>query len=182
LDQTITLDTLAEVSGLSAHHLQETFKRIVGLSPKAFCDAQRIMRFKQLLRAGRSISDACYEVGYGSSRALYEKARKGLGMTPSVYRRRGVGIHIGYAVMKSALGRVLVARTDRGVCSVLVCEHDAALIRELRQEFPAAVLLSTHSVTWEAVQHGQDLDPLLLKLPLAIRRRIFMARIWNYLQ
>jgi AraC family transcriptional regulator of adaptative response/methylated-DNA-[protein]-cysteine methyltransferase len=40
VDQTITLTTLSQVSGLSPHHLQETFKRIVGLSPKAFCDAR----------------------------------------------------------------------------------------------------------------------------------------------
>jgi AraC family transcriptional regulator of adaptative response/methylated-DNA-[protein]-cysteine methyltransferase len=82
LDQAITLNTLSQVSGLSPHHLQETFKRIVGLSPKAFCDARRIARFKQYLRAGQSISSACYEVGYGSSRALYEKTtRFSLGRT-----------------------------------------------------------------------------------------------------
>jgi AraC family transcriptional regulator of adaptative response/methylated-DNA-[protein]-cysteine methyltransferase len=49
-DQTITLNTLSQVSGLSPHHLRETFKRIVGLSPRAFCDARRISRFKQCLR------------------------------------------------------------------------------------------------------------------------------------
>jgi AraC family transcriptional regulator of adaptative response/methylated-DNA-[protein]-cysteine methyltransferase len=97
LDQTITLSTLSQVSGFSPHHLQETFKRIIGLSPKSFCDARRIARFKQHLRAGQSISNACYEVGDGSSRAPYEKTRKGLGMTPAVYRHGGKGIHICYA-------------------------------------------------------------------------------------
>src|ERR1700722_17223369 len=117
LDQTITLNTLSKVSGLSPHHLQETFKRIVGLSPKAFCDARRIARFKQHLRAGQSISNACYEVGYGSSRALYERTRKGLGMTPSVYRHGGKGIHIRYTITASPLGSALVASTEQGVCT-----------------------------------------------------------------
>src|ERR1700722_5047772 len=125
LDQTITLNTLSQVSGLSPHHLQETFKRIVGLSPKAFCDARRIARFKQHLRAGQSISNACYEVGYGSSRALYEKTRKGLGMTPSVYRHGGKGIHIRYTITDSPLGSALVASTEQGVCTVLLGEDDA---------------------------------------------------------
>jgi AraC family transcriptional regulator of adaptative response/methylated-DNA-[protein]-cysteine methyltransferase len=70
-----------------------------------------IARFKQHLRAGQSISSACYEVGYRSSRALYEKTRKGLGMTPAVYRRGGKGIRACYAITDSLLGRVLVAGT-----------------------------------------------------------------------
>ena len=182
LDQTITLNTLSQVSGLSPHHLQETFKRIVGLSPKAFCDARRIARFKQHLRAGQSISNACYEVGYGSSRALYEKTRKGLGMTPAVYRQGGKGTHICYAITQSALGIALVASTEQGVCSVLLGEDGAVLIRELRQEFPAAVLRRSSSVKWKAVQSCQDQDPLLSKLPVSLQGRVFLARIWNYFQ
>ncbi len=87
LDESITLNALSQVSGLSPNHLHQTFKRMIGLSPKAFCDARRIARFKECLRSGVSISSACYEAGYGSSRALYEKASKGLGMTPSTYQR-----------------------------------------------------------------------------------------------
>ena len=182
LDRTITLNTLSQVSGLSPHHLQETFKRIIGLSPKAFCDVRRIARFKQHLRAGQSISNACYEVGYGSSRALYEMTRKGLGMPPSVYRRGGKGIHICYAITQSALCSALVASTEQGVCTVLLGEDDAVLIRELRQEFPAAVLRRETSDNREAVQSCQDQDPLLSKLPVSLQGQVFLARIWNYLQ
>jgi AraC family transcriptional regulator of adaptative response/methylated-DNA-[protein]-cysteine methyltransferase len=182
LDQTITLNTLSQVSGLSPHHLQETFKRIIGLSPKAFCDARRIARFKQHLRAGQSISNACYEVGYGSSRALYEKTRKGLGMTPAVYRHGGKGIRICYAITQSVLGNALVASTEQGVCTVLLGEDDTVLIRELRQEFPAAVLRQGSSPKWKAVQSCQDQDPLLSKLPVSLQGRVFLARIWNSLQ
>jgi AraC family transcriptional regulator of adaptative response/methylated-DNA-[protein]-cysteine methyltransferase len=182
LDQTITLNTLSLVSGLSPHHLQETFKRIIGLSPKSFCDARRIARFKQHLRAGQSISNACYEVGYGSSRALYEKTRKGLGMTPAVYRHGGKGIHICYAITQSALGSALVASTEQGVCSVLLGDDESALIHELRQEFPPAVLRRASSAKLKAVQSCQDQDPLLLKLPVSLQGRVFLARIWKYLQ
>lgn len=182
LDQTITLDALSEPSGLSAHHLQEIFKRIVGVSPKAYCDAQRIARFKQLLRAGQSISRACYEVGYGSSRALYEKTRRGLGMTPAIYRRGGVGVQIFYATIRTTLGRALVARTEEGVCSVLLGENEASLLRELRQEFSAASLRRELSVKRKAARSCQRRDPLLAKFPVSLQRRIFEARIWKCLQ
>jgi AraC family transcriptional regulator of adaptative response/methylated-DNA-[protein]-cysteine methyltransferase len=182
LDQTITLDTLSQVSDLSPHHLQETFTRFVGLSPKAFCDARRITRFKQHLRAGKSISDACYEVGYGSSRALYEKTRKGLGMTPSVYRHGGKGIHICFSTTRSPFGRALMASTEQGVCTVLLDEDDAVLIRELHREFPAAALQRKSFAKWKAVPSCWDQDPLLSKLPVRLQGRVLLARIWNYLQ
>lgn len=182
LDQTITLNTLSQVSGLSPHHLQETFKRIVGLSPKAFCDARRIARFKQYLRAGQSISSACYEVGYGSSRALYEKTRKGLGMTPAVYRRGGDGIRVCYAVTGSAFSSVLVAGTKQGLCAVLLGEDEKVLLRELRQEFPRAVFKQESSAKWKAaVLSCEDEDPLMSTLPVSLRGRILQARVWNSL-
>jgi AraC family transcriptional regulator of adaptative response/methylated-DNA-[protein]-cysteine methyltransferase len=183
LDQTITLNTLSQVSGLSPHHLQETFKRIVGLSPKAFCDARRIARFKQYLRAGQSISSACYEVGYGSSRALYEKTRKGLGMTPAVYRRGGKGTRIAYAITDSSWGSVLVASTEHGLCAVLLGEDEDVLHRELRQEFPGAGFNQESSAKWKAaVLSCQREDPLLLKLPMSLRGRVFQARVWDAVQ
>lgn len=185
LDQTITLTTLSQVAGLSPHHLQETFKRIVGLSPKAFCDARRLARFKHYLRAGQSIGSACYEVGYGSSRALYEKTSRGLGMTPAVYRRGAKGIHIFHAIADSAFGSVLVAGTEHGICAVLLDEDDDEdlLLRALREEFPGALFKPESSTKWKAaVLSCQDEDPLLSKLPVSLRGRIFQARIWNSLQ
>jgi AraC family transcriptional regulator, regulatory protein of adaptative response / methylated-DNA-[protein]-cysteine methyltransferase len=185
LDQVITLNTLSQVAGLSPHHLQETFKRIVGLSPKAFCDARRIARFKHYLRAGESISSACYEVGYGSSRALYAKTGKGLGMTPAVYRRGSNGIRVRYAITNSALGSVLVASTEQGLCAVLLDEDDDEdlLLRQLREEFPGAVFKQESSTKWKAaVLSCQDEDPLLSKLPVSLRGRVFQARVWDSLQ
>jgi AraC family transcriptional regulator of adaptative response/methylated-DNA-[protein]-cysteine methyltransferase len=183
LDQTITLNTLSQVSGLSPHHLQETFKRIVGLSPKAFCDARRIARFKQYLRAGQSISSACYEVGYGSSRALYEKTKKGLGMTPAVYRHGGKGIRVCYAMIDSSMGPVLVAGTQQGPCAVLLGEDKDLLLRELHEEFPSAAFKQESSATWKAaVLRCQGEDPLFSKLPVSLRGRVFQARVWDSLQ
>jgi AraC family transcriptional regulator of adaptative response/methylated-DNA-[protein]-cysteine methyltransferase len=183
LDQTITLRTLSQVSGLSRHHLRETFERIVGLSPKAFCDARRIARFKQYLRAGHSISSACYEVGYGSSRALYEKTKKGLGMTPAVYRHGANGTQVCFAITDSLLGSVLIAGTEQGLCAVLLGEDEDLLLRELREEFPRAIFKQESSAKWKAaVLSCKHEDPLLSKLPVSLRGRVLQARVWHSLQ
>jgi AraC family transcriptional regulator, regulatory protein of adaptative response / methylated-DNA-[protein]-cysteine methyltransferase len=179
LDLPITLAALSRVSGRSSHHLRETFQRIVGLSPKAFCDARRIAGFKQLLRAGESIADACYQVGFGSSRALYEKTYQGLGMTPATYQRGGAGVRIRYVSFSWSCGPALIARTDRGVCAVLFGADERALVAELKSEFPGAVLQGTRFERSGAMRSVRDEDPLMMKLPMSLRERIFQARVLN---
>lgn len=184
VDQTLTLNTLSQVSGLSPHHLQETFRDIVGLSPKVFHDTRRTARFKQHLRAGKSISTACYEVGYGSSRGLYQSTRKMLGMTPAAYKRGGKGICIRYSITDSEFGRALVAGTELGLCAILLGDDDDLLVCELRGEFPNASFrqeVSTSKLKI-AVNSCRSEDPLVSKLPESLRGRIFQARVWNVLK
>jgi AraC family transcriptional regulator of adaptative response/methylated-DNA-[protein]-cysteine methyltransferase len=182
LDQPITLGTLSQVSGASPHHFRELFQTIVGLSPKLFCDARRMARFKQLLRAGESISAACYQAGFGSSRALYEKANCGLGMTPAAYQRGGAGHPLHYMINDSALGRVLLAGAGRRLCAVLLGENDDALVSALGNEFPRADVGPRRFPSWEAAMRSlAEEDPLISKLPMNLRKRIFQARVWQTL-
>jgi AraC family transcriptional regulator of adaptative response/methylated-DNA-[protein]-cysteine methyltransferase len=184
LGHTITLNALSRVSGLSPNHLHQTFQRIVGLSPKGFCDARRLARFKERVRVGEPIIDACYGVGYGSSRALYEKANQRLGMTPATYQRGGAGIRIRYANIASTLGLVLLAGTEDGICAILLGEDDKGVIRQLRGEFPMAVLTRDRVAPrrWTAsIEACQREDPLLAKLTLEFRVRVFQAKVWKNL-
>lgn len=174
---TITLATLSQVTGLSPNHLQETFKRIAGISPKAFCDARRLAHFKMCLRAGESIVNASYSVGYGSSRALYERASKSMGMTPSTYQGGGEGVRIRYAIFA---GRTLVASTALGVCAVLLAENENLLFRQLKEEFFKALLARerTPPTTWAAaIRSAQHEDPLLSQLSSPLRGRLFQAKV-----
>jgi AraC family transcriptional regulator of adaptative response/methylated-DNA-[protein]-cysteine methyltransferase len=182
-DEAVTLNTLSRMSGFSPHHLRETFARIVGVTPKEFRDARRMVRFKELLKAGQSISAACYAAGYGSSRALYETAHQWLGMTPAEYQRGACGVRIHYAVTRSMLGPVLIGCTEVGVCAVLVGESDEGLKLDLRQEFPCATIRREDPRRWAAVIETHQIeDALLRKLPLFLRRRIFQARVWKHIQ
>jgi len=181
IDRRITLDELSQVSGLSPNHLQQTFKRIVGVSPKGFYSAQRLIRFKQLVRAGESVSSACYGVGYGSSRALYENAMHWLGMTPATYQRRGEGTVIRYTIIQAFLGRILLAGTERGVSSIHLGQDDDLLLRDLQEEFACAVLLPDEKrlTKWAAtVRSCEAEDPFLSRLPIAAQCRIFETKLW----
>jgi AraC family transcriptional regulator, regulatory protein of adaptative response / methylated-DNA-[protein]-cysteine methyltransferase len=183
--EAIRLATLSQVTGLSSSHLQQTFKRIVGLSPRAYCDARRVAHFKQYIKEGMSISEASYRAGYGSSRALYERAGKGLGMTPGAYGRGGRGGKIDYFVFRAELGATLIAGTDRGVCAVLVGDAEKRPVELLRQEFPNATLSPKQASPrdWRsAVNSCQRENRLLSELPLDFRRRIFQAMLSHAVQ
>ena len=94
-DRLVSLDELSTIVGLSPSHLQRSFKRAVGVSPKEYQAEIRMRRFKSRLRAGDTVSRATYEAGFGSSSRVYERASTSLGMTPAAYRRGGAGVRIG---------------------------------------------------------------------------------------
>ncbi len=136
-----SLAALAARIGGSAYHLQRNFKRLVGLTPRQYAEACRLGKVKRRLRGGDGVTAAMLEAGYGSSSRFYERAVPKLGMLPAVYRRGGVGMSIQYTIVDSALGRLLVAATERGVCAVAMGASDREMARSLGREYPAATII-----------------------------------------
>ena len=64
-----TLKTLSEQTGVSAHHLQRTFKEVMGITPRQYAESQRLRKFKANVKDGASVTEAMYDAGYGSSRS-----------------------------------------------------------------------------------------------------------------
>jgi AraC family transcriptional regulator of adaptative response/methylated-DNA-[protein]-cysteine methyltransferase len=181
----ITLEVLSDKVGVSSFHLQRTFKNIIGMSPSEYAQTRRMNHFKQSVQAGEKITNAIYDAGFGSSSRLYELASSQLGMTPATYGKGGRGAVIRYAIGDSPLGRLLVAATERGVCSVRLGDSDDALTTELRQEFNAAEILldesSLRSALAAVVDHLNDKTPRI-DLPLDIRATAFQRQVWEQLQ
>ena len=63
-DELITLSALAAHVGTSPFHLQRTFARLLGISPRAYQDALRAQRFRHDLRTGKPLTGAIYDAGY----------------------------------------------------------------------------------------------------------------------
>ena len=145
LGEPVTLPTLAHEVGLSPHHLQREFSRIVGLSPRRYAAALRADRLKAALRHGATVSRATFDAGYSASSRVYEAADTHLGMTPAAYRRGGKGERIRYTTRSTRFGRVLVAATARGVCAVQLGPDDATLERGLAAEYPNAARVRVES-------------------------------------
>ncbi|HEX2252772.1 MAG TPA: bifunctional DNA-binding transcriptional regulator/O6-methylguanine-DNA methyltransferase Ada [Thermoanaerobaculia bacterium] len=138
LDETVPLARLAEAVGASPWHLQRTFRRVFGQSPQSYVNARRLERVRATLREEKDVTTALYEAGFTSARQLYAQSDARLGMTPGTWRRGGRGARVAFATAPSPVGRVLVAATERGLCSVLLGDDDEALQAALRRELPEA--------------------------------------------
>jgi AraC family transcriptional regulator, regulatory protein of adaptative response / methylated-DNA-[protein]-cysteine methyltransferase len=181
----LTLTALSAETGVSPHHLQRTFKRVMGITPREYAEASRLGQFKSRVREGASVTTALYDAGYGSSRGLYEKSLAQMGMTPAVYRRGGRGMTISYTLCDSPLGRLLVAATPKGICAVSLGESDADLERGLMDEYPAASINrddNTLKASLSAIlEHLQGRRPHL-ELPLDIQATAFQRQVWQALR
>jgi AraC family transcriptional regulator, regulatory protein of adaptative response / methylated-DNA-[protein]-cysteine methyltransferase len=179
-----SLAHLAARIGGSPYHLQRNFKRIVGVTPREYAEACRLRAVKRGLRSGGEVTRAMVDAGYGSSSRFYERAAPKLGMSPSTYRKGGAGARIRYAIVDSPLGRLLVAATDRGICSVAMAASDEELTRTLRREFPAADIEPHEGAlaNWTAavLAHLAGRAPRL-DLPLDIQATAFQWQVWQAL-
>ncbi|MGB8988864.1 MAG: bifunctional DNA-binding transcriptional regulator/O6-methylguanine-DNA methyltransferase Ada [Candidatus Sulfotelmatobacter sp.] len=185
LDELITLERLGKAFRLSPFHLQRRFKAALGITPREYADSCRMRQLKRNLQSGDNVTRAMYDAGYGSSSRLYEKTASQLGMTPDKYRRGAIAATIRYACADSPLGRMLIAATDRGVCSIQFARSDGELIEGLKREFPFAVRKPDEGglQMWIGAllskMTGRELDAAL---PLDIRATAFQRRVWTYLQ
>ena len=183
--ESLKLAELASQAGVSQFHLQRTFKRVMGISPRQYLAARKIDNFKSLVRKGDSVTSSLYESGFNSSSRLYEHAGEELGMTPATYSRGGRGVNINYTITASPMGRLLVAVTERGVCAVRMADNDAELEKDLREEFPNAELKRDDSALRESVQkilnHLEKNEPRI-DLPLDIKATAFQRQVWEHLR
>lgn len=185
LEQTIdAAPTLAEIGAhfhVSPYHLQRTFKRVVGITPRQYAEGYRLENLKSRLRSGSSVTNALYDVGYGSSSRLYERAPEMLGMTPRTYSRGGEGMEIAYSTFATQLGRLLVGKTERGVCAVHIRQTDDELRAQIKREYPLAQIVEQEGAlcAWvRAILNHIDGTQPHLDLPLDIQATAFQLNVW----
>jgi len=183
-DQPATLEALSRAIGLSPFHLQRTFKALTGITPRAYADSRRLQALKTGLRNGHSVTRSLYDAGYGSSSRLYEGASSKLGMTPARYLKQGSGVAILYTIAPTLIGRMLLAATEKGVCSVRFGESDRALEAELRDEYPRAKITRSDKrlAAWVQAIRERIRGKKIHALPLDIRATAFQRLVWEQLR
>ena len=185
LTESLTLEELSAVVYWSPTHLQRTFKEMMGISPRQYTDAQRMSHFKQGLQAGETVLNASIDAGFSSTSRLYEKTADHIGMTPVAYQKGGEEMTIAYSLAACSLGALLIARTERGICSVEMGDDEQTLIDKLYSEFPNAQITRDDAYLQSAMQTTLNYlggwQPHL-DLPLDIRMTAFQQRVLDELK
>ena len=175
------LGDLAECVGYSPSHFQRVFARATGLSPTGYARALREERAREALSAGGEVAGAIYEAGFESPSRFYEALDGKLGMAPSAWARGGAGVTIRWAVVKTTLGPMLVAATDKGVCRLSFNEDR----EHLAARFPNADLIEGGASFAELLQ--QVVDAVERPgaggdIPLDVQGTAFQQRVWAELR
>lgn len=187
-DERLTLARLAKQTGLSPSRFQRVFKAAFGVSPKAYQDAARMKRFKAALKEGDDVTGAIFSAGFGSISRVYGEEMRNIGMTPKAYRSGGTGETISYACRDTALGLMIMAATERGVCFAQFGENMETLLEQLRAEFPKAKLSASPAQdapeldAWiEALDAHISQGAPRPDLPLDLRGTAFQIKVWRFL-
>jgi AraC family transcriptional regulator, regulatory protein of adaptative response / methylated-DNA-[protein]-cysteine methyltransferase len=179
-----SLSAIADAVGVSRFHFHRVFKEVLGTTPGEYAKVVRWRRLAQSLAAGRPVTEAIYDAGYGSISRAYETARKALGMTPAARRAGGAGIRVWFTVVGQGSRQVLVAATDEGVCAIEFGDDLAELEASLRRQLPAAVIerLDVDTAAWiAATARRAELPPQAFGLPVEPRDVAFRARLRSFL-
>jgi AraC family transcriptional regulator of adaptative response/methylated-DNA-[protein]-cysteine methyltransferase len=178
------LETLANSVALSKYHFQRLFKRIIGVTPKAYAQAYRKQKLREQLSEGNSVTDAIYAAGYNTNSRFYAESNKVLGMTASEFRKGGTNTIIKFAIGECSLGTILVAQSERGICAIQLGNDPTLLLQELEDRFPKAELIGADKdfeKTVAQVVGFVETPARGIDLPLDIRGTAFQQRVWQAL-
>lgn len=180
-----TLSSLSSKAGLSPFHFQRTFRKVLGVSPREYVEALRLERMKHSLRQGETVINALYKAGFSSRSRVYEKNRALLGVNPGAFRRGGKGLQIGYTIVDSPIGRLLLGATDRGLCAVCIGGSDQTVEAALREDYYAADLrrddhqMMNWAKEFSKYFGGTQLSPAL---PIDVQATAFQWKVWKQIQ
>jgi AraC family transcriptional regulator of adaptative response/methylated-DNA-[protein]-cysteine methyltransferase len=185
-DEVPPLAELARKAGMSTFHFHRVFKSVTGVTPKAYASARRAERVRaELADPDASVTSVIYGAGFNSNGRFYETSNEVLGMKPSDYRAGGPNTEIHFAIGECSLGSILVARSERGVCAIMLGDDPDRLARDLQDRFPRANLIGGDAGFESLVAKVVGLveaPAVGLDLPLDVRGTAFQHRVWQALR
>ena len=181
------LGFLARRAGYEPSYFQKLFKQKVGISPKRLQQYLNMRYARELLEQGRSTLDAAHHTGLSGNGRLHDLFIVCEGMSPGQVQGRGRGLIITVGVRPSIWGRIVVAKTDKGVCwlGFLMNQSEAHCMKRIAAHWPCATIFRDDA----AVQAEAELlmqiwngssDPAP-KLRLDLYGTNFQLQVWQAL-
>ncbi len=83
----MSMSEFARASGRSLSTFKRDFKKMSDLSPERWLTDRRLRAASELLKRGRRVSDACFDVGFKNVSHFSATFKKKFGITPGEARR-----------------------------------------------------------------------------------------------
>lgn len=87
VEQDLSLNTLADIAGMSPYHFIRQFQKRYELPPHSYQIQLRLERAKQLLRLGSSQIDSAIEAGFHDQSHLHRHFKRAMGITPGQFAK-----------------------------------------------------------------------------------------------
>lgn len=173
-----SLDDLASNLGVSAFHLQRTFRKYAGVTPKQFLAALTLDRAKTLLAAEASVLHATLESGLSSPARLHDHFITLEAMTPGEYKRAGSGLTVRWGTGPTPFGHAVVGTTDRGICALEFLDGCSGE-ELLRERLPNATLARDDKLAAPILEAAFSRQGIPVHLHVSGTN--FQVRVWNAL-
>lgn len=83
LDEMISVEKLAELVNMSYSGFHKSFKDVMHLSPLQYTKSVKLFKARMLIKTGKNVSEAAYQVGYNSLAQFSREYKRHFGFAPS---------------------------------------------------------------------------------------------------
>ncbi|MEJ2383422.1 MAG: methylated-DNA--[protein]-cysteine S-methyltransferase [Xanthomonadales bacterium] len=176
------LSEIADATGMSPYHLQRTFQRWAGISPKQFLKALTREAAIARLSRGDTVLDAALETGLSGPGRLHDLLLTTEALTPGEVKRGGAEVTFRFGFGECLFGLALIAWNERGINFLGFCNdvdpRDA--LGELRDRWPNASYVRDEAGARDWLKRVFA-DAPTTPLPLWLRGSPFQLRVWEAL-
>jgi len=103
-------------------------------------------------------------------------------MKPEEYNGQGVNLEIHYSFAESPFGKVIIASTQKGICSLSFANDEVLAVTSLKNSFPKAVFIEkTNEIHQNALSFFSRKWSQLHPIKLHLKGTNFQIEVWKAL-
>lgn len=177
-----SLEKISASVGLSPFHFQKMFTEWAGVSPKKFLQFLTLEKGKQLLKDNNTLLDVSVDLGLSGTSRLHDLFVSLEAMTPGEYKQKGNNLLIYYRFAESLFGKILIASTTKGICSIQFSNNNNESLLNLQNEFPNATFQEGSNANQDqAIRYLTNPVQSIRGIKLHVKGTGFQVKVWEAL-